>query len=102
MTYDLIKVWCNQGLTIPESGKHEIDWLQLEHFHKYCSHAVGKDEGAVFSGFGFVLAQSQAAGGMLLRQSLAKTPKILAPHGYSISSNALVFYSITILSGPQR
>jgi hypothetical protein len=50
---------------------------------------VGKDEGAVFLGFGFVLAQSQAAAGMLLRQSLAKTPKILAPHGYNISSNAL-------------
>jgi pantothenate kinase len=27
---------------------------------------------------------------MLLRLSLAKTPKILAPHGYSISSNALI------------
>ncbi|MGP8199781.1 MAG: hypothetical protein ACLQU4_09805, partial [Limisphaerales bacterium] len=40
--------------------------------------------------FGFVLAQSQAAAGMLLRQSLAKKPKILAPHGYSISSNALI------------
>jgi len=27
---------------------------------------------------------------MLLRQSLAKTPKILAPNGHSISLNALV------------
>jgi hypothetical protein len=43
---------------------------------------------AVFLGFGFVSAQSQAAAGMLFRQSLAKTPKILAPHGDSISSNA--------------
>jgi hypothetical protein len=34
-----------------------------------------KDEGAVFLGFGFVSAQSQAAVGMLLRQSLAKTQK---------------------------
>jgi len=49
---------------------------------------VGKDEGAVFLDFGFVLAQSQAAAGMLLGQSPAKTPKIPAPHGYSISSNA--------------
>jgi hypothetical protein len=48
---------------------------------------MGKDEGAVLLDFGFVLAQSQAAAGMLLRQSLAKTRKILAPHGYSISSN---------------
>ena len=64
--------------------------MTLEHFHKYCSHAVRRVEEAVFLGFGFVLAQSQAATGMLLRQSLAKTPKILAPHGYSFSSNALV------------
>jgi hypothetical protein len=39
--------------------------------------------------FGFVSAQSQAAAGMLLRQSLAKKPKILSPHGYTISSKAL-------------
>jgi hypothetical protein len=59
-----------------------------EHIHKYCSHAVGKDEGAVFLGFGFVLAQSQAAAGMLPHSASPRTPKILAPHGYSISSNA--------------
>jgi hypothetical protein len=29
-------------------------------------------------GFGFVFAQSQATAGMLLRSSLAKTPKFLA------------------------
>jgi len=52
---------------------------------------LSKNGAAVFLGFGFVSAQSQAAAGMLLRQSLAKTPKILAPHGYSISSNALIF-----------
>jgi hypothetical protein len=34
----------------------------------------GTDE-AVFLGFGFVSAQLQAAAGMLLRQSLAKTQK---------------------------
>jgi hypothetical protein len=32
----------------------------------------------VLLGFGFVFAQSQAALGMLLRSSLAKTPKFLA------------------------
>jgi hypothetical protein len=46
--------------------------------------------------FGFVSAQSQAAAGMLLRQNLAKKPKILAPHGYSISSNALEQFQTTL------
>jgi hypothetical protein len=49
---------------------------------------VKKGKEAVFLIFGFVSAQSQATAGMLLRQSLAKKPKIPAPHGYSISSNA--------------
>jgi hypothetical protein len=40
---------------------------------------------AVFFGFGFVSAQLQAAAGMRLRQSLAKTQKILAQNGYIIS-----------------
>jgi hypothetical protein len=44
---------------------------------------------AFAEGYG-VAGESQAAAGMLLRQSLAKKPKILAPHGYSISSNALI------------
>jgi hypothetical protein len=35
----------------------------------------GWENEAVFLGFGFVSAQSQAAAGMLLRQSLAKTQK---------------------------
>jgi hypothetical protein len=39
----------------------------------------------VFFGFGFVSAQLQAAAGMLLRQSLAKTQKILAPNGNTVS-----------------
>jgi hypothetical protein len=63
--------------------------FKLEHFHQFCSHAGEEKREAVFLIFGFVSAQSQAAAGMLLRQSLAKKPKILAPHGYSISSNAL-------------
>jgi hypothetical protein len=33
------------------------------------------EQEAVFLGFGFVSAQSQAAAGMLLRQNLAKTQK---------------------------
>jgi hypothetical protein len=46
-----------------------------ERFNKYCSHSVSRAERAVFLGFGFVSAQSQAAVVMLLRQSLAKTQK---------------------------
>jgi hypothetical protein len=49
--------------------------VKLEHFHKYYSHSVGKNKEAVFLGFRFVSAQSQATVGMLLRQSLAKTQK---------------------------
>jgi hypothetical protein len=50
---------------------------------------VGKERReAGLLGFGVVSAQLQVAADLLLRQSLAKTPKILAPHGYSISSNA--------------
>jgi hypothetical protein len=44
---------------------------------------------AVLLGFGFVFAQSQAAAGMLLRSSLAKTQNSSLPHGYSFFSNAL-------------
>jgi hypothetical protein len=43
----------------------------LERFKKYHSHSVR----AVFFCFGFVSAQLQAAAGMRLRQSLAKTKK---------------------------
>jgi hypothetical protein len=61
----------------------------LEHFRKNCSQAVGEKEEAVFLSFGFVSAQLQGLSNLLLRQSLAKNSKILAPHGYSFSSNAL-------------
>ena len=54
----------------------------IERLNKYCSHAgekggkrTGKSEHAVFLGLRFVSAQSQAAEGMLLRQSLAQTQK---------------------------
>ncbi len=43
---------------------------------------------AVFLGFGFVSAQLQGLLDLLLRRSLAKTPKILALNGYRIFSNA--------------
>jgi hypothetical protein len=58
---------------------------------KYCSHPAGNIWKRAFWCFGFVSAQSQAAVGMLLRQSLAKTPKIPAPNGYSIFLTALMF-----------
>jgi hypothetical protein len=53
----------------------------FERYHKFWSHAVGNKNTAVLLGFGFVFAQSQAATGMLLRSSLAKTPKSLAAAG---------------------
>jgi hypothetical protein len=43
-----------------------------------------RNQAAVFLGFGFVSAQLQGYSNLRLRQSLAKTPKILAPNGYSI------------------
>jgi len=49
--------------------------MKLEHFHQTCSAASQTLREAVFLGFGFVSAQSQAHEGMLLRQSLAKTQK---------------------------
>jgi hypothetical protein len=57
----------------------------LEQFNKNCNRAAGKNEvkkkTAVFLGFGFVSAQLQGCRWNLrLRQSLAKNPKILAPH----------------------
>jgi hypothetical protein len=42
-----------------------------------------RNKAAVFLGFGFVSAQLQGSSNLRLRQSLAKTPKILAPNGYS-------------------
>jgi hypothetical protein len=61
--------------------------LKLEHFHKNCSHAVGKiKERSFWQGFGSVTGRSWACS---FAKALPKTPKILAPHGYSISSNAL-------------
>jgi len=50
---------------------------------------AGQQPGTVFWGLGLDSAQSQAAAGMLLRQSLGNTSKTPAPNGYSISSNAL-------------
>ncbi len=74
-------------------------WLTaiLEHFQKYCSRAAGEPKGAIFLGFGFVSAQSQAqCGGMLLRRSLAKTQKLSLRAGYSIFSNALLIGAMLV------
>jgi hypothetical protein len=65
----------------------------LERLKKYFSHLGEWKRGAVFFGFGFVSAQSQGFLNLLLRRSLAKTQKILAPNGYSIFSNALAPFS---------
>ena len=65
-----------------------MDFLALEHFQKYCSHSAEEKERAVFLVFGFVSVQLQGFLNLRLRRSLAKTPKIFAPNGYSISSNA--------------
>jgi hypothetical protein len=67
----------------------------LEHFQKYCSRSVETLERAVFLVFGFVSAQLQGFSNLLLRRSLAKKPKILAPNGYGIFSNALGFCETT-------
>jgi hypothetical protein len=63
--------------------------LSLEHFQKNCSHSNEKKRGAVFLGLGVVSVQLQGYLNLRLHRSLAQTPKILAPNGYSFSSNAL-------------
>jgi hypothetical protein len=61
----------------------------LERVKKYCGHPAGNIWRRVFWRFGFFSAQSQSLACMLLRQSPAKTPKILAQNGYSIFLTAL-------------
>jgi len=57
---------------------------------------LGKKEAAVLLGFGFVFAQSQAALGMLLRSSLAKTPKFLAAEWlHYFLKRSLIFRPLT-------
>jgi hypothetical protein len=53
---------------------------------------LGRNERAVFLGFGCVSAQLQGFANLLLRQSLAKTQKSSLRIGYSFSSNALALY----------
>jgi hypothetical protein len=60
---------------VPKNFARNKKVAPLERFKKYCSRLAVLDKEAVFLGFGFVSAQSQAAAGMLLRQSLAKTQK---------------------------
>ena len=78
---------CNDTSGLLISRPHFL--AALEHFQKYCSHLEGKKNETVFLGFGFVSARSQGFLNLLLHRSLAKTPKILAPNGYRIFSNAL-------------
>ena len=65
----------------------------FEHFQKFGSRSVGRIERAVFLIFGFVSAQSRGFLNPLLRRSLAKNPKILAPNGFRIFSNALLRFT---------
>jgi hypothetical protein len=64
--------------------------LWLEHLKKYYSHAVKRNERAVF--FAFWLRFGSVTG--LCRHAPSPKPrqnaKIPAPHGYSISLNALI------------
>jgi signal transduction histidine kinase len=78
------------GSVLPDilSNEDMAAFFSIEHFQKYCSHSGEWKEGAVFLDFGFVSAQLQGCLSLLLRRSLAKTPKILVPNGYSISPNA--------------
>jgi len=47
----------------------------LEHYHKYCSHSVGRDPKRSFWVFASFRLSHRAATNLLLRQSLAKTQK---------------------------
>src|SRR6185437_15012609 len=61
----------------------------LEHFQKYCSHSVCKEGGGGL--FGFWLRFGSVTGFLKPAPSPKprQNPKILAPNGYSIFSNAL-------------
>jgi hypothetical protein len=72
---------------------NSLQALGLEQFQKYYSPVAKWKKEAVFLGFGFVSAQSQAAAGLLFRQSLAKNPKASAPHGHILFENALICQS---------
>jgi hypothetical protein len=73
-----------RGRVVIHDHQSHIKYSCFEQIKKYCSHSAGKNKAAVFLGFGFVSAQLQGSLNLRLRQSLAKTPKILAPNGYSI------------------
>jgi hypothetical protein len=75
----------------------------LEHFQKCCSHLGEWRKEAVFFGFGLVSTQSQVFLNLLLRRSLAKIQKILAPNGYNIFSNTLaMFFLVAQLCGCRK
>jgi len=62
--------------------------MRLEHFQKCYSHSAEGSGGAVFLVFGFVSAQLSRYIGTPSPKPRQK-PKILAPNGYKIFSNAL-------------
>jgi len=69
----------------------------LEHFQKYCSRSAVGEMGAVFLGFGFVSAQLQGSLEPAPSPKPRQNPKILAPNGCTISSNALKPFALALL-----
>src|SRR5580692_11307315 len=61
----------------------------LEHFQKYCSHAVLKGWGSGLFGFGLRFGSVTGHEWHAPLPKPRPNPKILAPRGYSIFSNAL-------------
>jgi len=66
----------------------QVQCRSLEHFQKYCSRSAETLEKAVFLAFGFVSAQSQGLLKPAPSPKPRQKPKILAPNGYIIFSNA--------------
>ena len=80
-----VKLPLNAGPFTVLNGRVELaGGVGLERLKKFCSHADGEKERAVFLGFGFVSAQLQGFTNLRLRRSLAKTPKNLPPRGNRI------------------
>jgi lysophospholipase L1-like esterase len=72
-----------------------IKVLLLEHLKKYCSHSWGRRRESGLFGFWRRFGSVTGFSNMLLRQSLAKNPKILAPNGHIIFLNALVLLGLS-------
>ena len=89
--------------TVQDMAPHMIlvNVYCLEHFQKYCSRLVWGAERAVFLGFGFVSAQLQVFLKPAPSPKPRQNPKILAPNGCTISSNALAPLDLTKFGGSQ-